>query len=212
MSTGEMHIFFGKAISGASDKKVHLMVQALVGIVSVFQIKSNSESETKNVGMEMETSVETKCAIKEKLAEQFVMEYRNPVVKERCIKYLRACLHDFKNSPQTRFSPYIAVVQSSGYGKSRLLRETAKEVISLYVCDRPEISTGYPHRTVTALLALFYDLNTDSKKEYIADLKVRLRLCVESAICMESKLLEKEENSAIKGAVKSALFPSECHL
>jgi hypothetical protein len=40
---------------------------------------------------------------------------------------------------------------------------------------------------------------------------MRLRLCVESAISMESKLLEKEENSAIKGAVKSALFPSECH-
>jgi hypothetical protein len=160
MSFETLQVFFGEAISGASEdeQKVELMVNALVGIVSVF--KMTAFSRAKKIQIEQVASVETGRAINiEKLAEQFVTEYRNPVVKECCIKYLRACLHDFKNSPQSWFSPYIAVVQSSGYGKSRLLHETAKEVISLYVCDRPEKSTGYPHRTVTALLALFSHLN-----------------------------------------------------
>ena len=46
---------------------------------------------------------------------------------------------------------YLAVVQSSGYGKSRLLRQLANVRHVLYVCLRQPNSNGYPEMTDDAM-------------------------------------------------------------
>jgi len=48
------------------------------------------------------------------------------------------------------YSPYVALIQSSGYGKSRLIAEIAQDVYVVYVCFRPPKSTGYPPRSSIA--------------------------------------------------------------
>jgi len=63
--------------------------------------------------------------------------------------YLMACSNEFQKSHNLFMSPYVAIVQSSMYGKTRLLREIARSYYRVvYVCLREEWSTGYPPRTL----------------------------------------------------------------
>jgi hypothetical protein len=43
--------------------------------------------------------------------------------------------------------PYSTIFQSSGYGKSRLVKEVAKKIPTIYLCFQDAKSTGYPSRT-----------------------------------------------------------------
>ncbi|GBB88042.1 hypothetical protein RclHR1_14590004 [Rhizophagus clarus] len=43
--------------------------------------------------------------------------------------------------------PYSTIFQSSGYGKSRLVKEVARGIPTIYLCLRDVRSTGYPLRT-----------------------------------------------------------------
>jgi hypothetical protein len=45
------------------------------------------------------------------------------------------------------FYNYLAIVQSSGYGKTRAALELAKTRPLIYICFRKEGSTGYPPAT-----------------------------------------------------------------
>src|SRR6266513_1507518 len=46
------------------------------------------------------------------------------------------------------YSPYMALlVQSSGYGKTHLIAETACSFFVIYMCFRQGDSTGYPRNT-----------------------------------------------------------------
>ncbi|KAG9302528.1 hypothetical protein G9A89_007232 [Geosiphon pyriformis] len=46
---------------------------------------------------------------------------------------------------------YLAVVQSSGYGKTRAIHELAKLYPVIYLCFRSSVSTGYPKTTTHSL-------------------------------------------------------------
>ncbi|KAL3663856.1 hypothetical protein V7S43_011268 [Phytophthora oleae] len=65
-------------------------------------------------------------------------------------QYLRQCYEAY--NPDQFKAPYVTVMQSSGFGKSRMLLELAKDTKDLnmkvlYTCMRETKSTGYPEST-----------------------------------------------------------------
>ncbi|RLN95627.1 hypothetical protein BBJ28_00020449, partial [Nothophytophthora sp. Chile5] len=70
--------------------------------------------------------------------------------------YLKRCWLAYQGNEDAYEAPCVAVVQSSGFGKSRLLLQLAQETIKhdewnmrvLYTCARFGKSTGYPAATV----------------------------------------------------------------
>jgi hypothetical protein len=142
------------------------------------------------------------------LAEEFMTEY---IDKSNIIpsftNYVTSCHNSFKSGRDTFLSPYVTLVQSSGYGKTRLLRELATKLPTLYVCLRDKKSTGYPPRTNTAITALFEGLNVKERQGYVTELKRRLHHFVQNALRLKSRLLaidEMDQDPQVK-----ALFPSE---
>jgi len=152
-----------------------------------------------------------------KHSEQFISNYIDKFgAVQRFTKYIFKCLTTFQRSKDSYFAPYVTLVQSSGYGKSRLLRETAKQVVTLYVCLRPDPSSGYPRRTVKAEQALFGDLSAIKNRfDYVTVLIKRLGLLCHNAVRMKHQLVDsKESEASIVGdkrdkIIQSALFPSE---
>lgn len=66
-----------------------------------------------------------------------VDHYRN-FVRDKIMK-------EYNTSPEKYHSLYFSVVQSSGYGKSKLLLEAGKSTLhTIYACLRQENSSGYP--------------------------------------------------------------------
>ena len=55
--------------------------------------------------------------------------------------------HRYWTEHRTKYVPYWTLFQASGYGKSRLIKEVAKDIPTLYLCLHPAASTGYPPRT-----------------------------------------------------------------
>jgi len=53
-----------------------------------------------------------------------------------------------KDTPESeRHYNYLAVIQSSGYGKTRAVLQLAQERDLIYICFRGEGSSGYPYKT-----------------------------------------------------------------
>jgi hypothetical protein len=67
-------------------------------------------------------------------------------MKERFLNYLNRKYMTWKRDTNHRV-PYSTIFQSSGYGKSRLVKEVAKDIPTIYLCLRDVKSTGYPLRT-----------------------------------------------------------------
>jgi hypothetical protein len=115
------------------------------------------------------------------LQESFGAEFKddNNVVQtvigyaEQCLAYYQKHLHDF-------ISPYVALIQSSGTGKSRLTREMARVCPTMYVCMRKR-STGYPERSELAIDVLFSGLNMMSELDAEHELARRLGWCESNA-------------------------------
>lgn len=77
--------------------------------------------------------------------------------------------------------PYIAIVQSSGFGKCRLLKELAirtnrhsDHMRVVYVCIRTGDSSGYPEKTCSWPNHLFPSEPTARAEESLRDLLVAL--------------------------------------
>ncbi|KAA1064407.1 hypothetical protein PGT21_001913 [Puccinia graminis f. sp. tritici] len=66
------------------------------------------------------------------------------------------------------FSPYTCLVGPTMMGKSRLLKELAKEVCVIYICLRPEGSTGEPPRSQLATEMLATPYSEDHYNRLIA--------------------------------------------
>ena len=118
------------------------------------------------------------------------------------ITYAESCVTHYRKNFMIFSAPYICIVQSSGYGKTRLLREVARSVPVMYVCMRPEDATGYPRRSSLACDALFANLDASSEDSYVTELSERLALCVQSA-------LTKLPSPGDKGDTTEPFFPSE---
>lgn len=77
----------------------------------------------------------------------------------------------FNKAINKYYALYVSIVQSSGYGKSRMLLEASKRHIhTLYACLRPENTSGYPiqNKNVKAFIIPAYCTNTDNAKLFLA--------------------------------------------
>ena len=71
--------------------------------------------------------------------DSFVIHLKN-IIQEN----VKQCINDKLN---IYYGPFTTLVQSSGTGKSRACCELANEMFVLYICLRPNNSTGYPPRS-----------------------------------------------------------------
>lgn len=84
---------------------------------------------------------------RENLEKAFNADYVDDVgMIDKFLNYLN-CKHKTWKSNTHNYVPYSTIFQSSGYGKSRLVKEVAKQVPTIYLCLRDANSTGYPPRT-----------------------------------------------------------------
>ncbi|CAG8634928.1 12267_t:CDS:2, partial [Ambispora gerdemannii] len=82
--------------------------------------------------------------------------FKNTLIKPRedyvniFFRYLEQCAIEW--TPYQFYAPYTSLIQASGTGKSRLLRELAfeKDVLVVYICLRGSMSRGYPKRSIIA--------------------------------------------------------------
>jgi len=119
------------------------------------------------------------------IKELFNSNYRDPnSVVKRFATFLINCSNDFKANPTLISSPYVSVVQSSFYGKTRLVREIARTYFrTVYVCLRDEDSPGYPVRTEGAFTHLFSGLSDlENGKDFSRLLADRFRRLISSAM------------------------------
>jgi len=128
--------------------------------------------------------------------------------------YLMECSNAFHNDADNFLSPYISLVQSSMYGKTRLLREIARSHYrTVYVCLREKDSTGYPPRTEGAFSFLFSEhkivLTSADESKFSAILANRFKHLIVAA-------LRNLHNPVLLGAApdvmnvrNKAAFPSE---
>lgn len=128
---------------------------------------------------------------------------------ERCLFYYKNHLHDF-------ISPYVALIQSSGTGKSRLTREMARTCRTLYVCMRKR-STGYPERSELAIDALFSRLNVMSESDAENELARRLgwfesnaiRVLKKSEGCLDPRFESERLANEVWKIPKSVVVPDQ---
>ncbi|PKC56318.1 hypothetical protein RhiirA1_429196 [Rhizophagus irregularis] len=81
------------------------------------------------------------------LEEAFSYQFKDPHgMKKNFMNYLNEKHKAWKRNINN-YVPYSTIFQSSGYGKSRLIKETAKTIPTIYICLRDPRSTGYPPRT-----------------------------------------------------------------
>ena len=119
------------------------------------------------------------------IKELFNSKYQDPkgAVKEFA-SFLINCCDTFYKDFNEFSSPYISVVQSSLYGKTRLVREVARTYFrTVYVCLRDKNSTGYPERTEGAFTHLFAGLNDlESGDDFSFILADRFKRLISSAL------------------------------
>ena len=135
----------------------------------------------------------------------FSAPYKDPTnMVDAFIAFAQACFDHFQANSVTFNSPYFCLVQSSGYGKTRLLREVARKARVLYVCMRSEESTyrGYPQRSSTAIRALFGGLDKESVANYVEGLSARFAKCFQYA-------LTNLPEPGVNDKSSHASFPSE---
>ncbi|CAG8664206.1 1350_t:CDS:1, partial [Diversispora eburnea] len=80
--------------------------------------------------------------------------------------------------PNKFYSPYTSLVQASGTGKSRLLRElaTEKDVLVIYICLRKSGWHGYPNRST---IADYLTKEAHDETYYMGFLSALFRVCKE---------------------------------
>ncbi|TMW59326.1 hypothetical protein Poli38472_004395 [Pythium oligandrum] len=112
-----------------------------------------------------------------RLALDFTQAYVGDNLPTQLENYIDKCWSRYVTQPMEPVHPFFAIVQSSGFGKSRLVRELAlrtKDKMNadavmrvLYVClRRPEDTTGYPKRTTDWPEHLFpYFVGSDDTNE-----------------------------------------------
>ena len=96
--------------------------------------------------------------------------------------------HRYWTEHRTKYVPYWTLFQASGYGKSRLIKEVAKDIPTLYLCLRPAASTGYPPQT--EIIANFF-----GKKPFHTTLTGRRMAACLHSFSVNEFILHKEQKS-----------------
>lgn len=90
---------------------------------------------------------------KSSLAKAFDAPYHDPFRQlDNLYEYIKKCSQAFITGTNW-YSPYISICQSSGWGKSRLLRQLSRKASVLYVSfmSKKRRGQGYPRRTTKAI-------------------------------------------------------------
>jgi hypothetical protein len=104
------------------------------------------------------------------IANEFNSPYYNDPTGQVCqlFDYIKSCDKQFKDglsSPDNNFySPYISICQSSGWGKSRIMRQLSAEIPVLYLSYQHTKSKGYPIRTQKAIDFLNLKVDQDNNE------------------------------------------------
>src|SRR6202044_1057670 len=92
-----------------------------------------------------QTSSDTVGAYKAATAKSFRIPYEDPASIVLALRDLvKSFIREFYCKDSKYFSPYIVISQSSGYGKSRLVRELALHFPTVYFCFRAKLAPGFP--------------------------------------------------------------------
>ena len=145
---------------------------------------------------------------------QFAVPYLDPTGQvDQLYNYICRCDKNFKDglgSEENKYySPYISICQSSGWGKSRIMRQLSALIPVLYLSYQQINSEGYPRRTKDAIdfLNLVVDkTKTDSEKRLTNESYYRLLFAAQryqSFWSQKKKLLEGQEHN--EGAVNEFL-------
>ncbi|KAL1915314.1 uncharacterized protein VTP21DRAFT_6772 [Calcarisporiella thermophila] len=77
--------------------------------------------------------------------EAFKVQYQDPHdILTHMKNYLYWCHRERNQQKTIEIVPFVPIIQSSGYGKTRMIAELAGEIHTLYICNRTSASTGYP--------------------------------------------------------------------
>ncbi|KAL1917910.1 uncharacterized protein VTP21DRAFT_3744 [Calcarisporiella thermophila] len=120
-------------------------------------LKDHFRNRLMNLQNELRLQIRQRNALKAKLTleqsyeppfefvkQAFNTDYMDPhFAVERFIKYMLWCHKEWKRFSK-KVVPFISLVQSSGYGKTRMISQIAKNVHVLYICKRNPGSTGFP--------------------------------------------------------------------
>ena len=119
------------------------------------------------------------------LSKDFTSDYKTvPTgdVRNVLLKYIDKCAKLFytpesssTESSNRYYSPYITIVQSSGYGKTALVLEIAKQIKSYYICLREEGSSGEPKRTSAVANSKYFSGISEGKEENFKTLFKKLK-------------------------------------
>ena len=196
-------VFDGRFLMSLSIESIFFLLKSREDAEALYRYLHPDASGTASTAME-ETSGPNQQQIEEQRA-LFAAPYIDPTnMVTTFVTYAEACFDHYQANAQTYNSPYFCLVQSSGYGKTRLLREVARKVRVMYVCMRSDAArvTGYPRHTATAMTALFEGLNRSTASTYVDGLAERFGQCVQSA-------LTKLPPPGVDDETSEASFPSE---
>ncbi|CAG8464573.1 26462_t:CDS:2 [Dentiscutata erythropus] len=70
-------------------------------------------------------------------------------LSERFMLFINKCSREYKMT-KDYYAPYTTLIQASGTGKSKLLKNFAENIMSVYCCLRDFKSSGYPSRSYIA--------------------------------------------------------------
>ena len=120
----------------------------------------------------------------------FSNDYEDPyhVVRD-FIGYVQECHEEYKKRDASYVAPYISLCQSSGYGKSRLLKQVSKSRKLLYVCVANESAICYPMPNTKARDFLFSKDGNDKERQ--KHLQEQLERCV--SWCLQNDITEREQ-------------------
>eukprot|EP01119_Soliformovum_irregulare_P025768 TRINITY_DN962_c0_g1_i2.p1 TRINITY_DN962_c0_g1~~TRINITY_DN962_c0_g1_i2.p1 ORF type:complete len:800 (-),score=95.97 TRINITY_DN962_c0_g1_i2:1265-3664(-) len=71
----------------------------------------------------------------------------------RFCAFVNNCINLYVEQPTKYFGPYVALLQSSGYGKSQLIRQLGKQFHVVYVSLAAQKSSAFPPRSLETICA-----------------------------------------------------------
>src|SRR5947207_3886565 len=84
----------------------------------------------------------------EALRRGFQEEYIDPYnLVSETVDEIKDNISKYCRNPAAYVAPYMSLITSSMMGKTRLMKEIARSVPTVYMCFRPHESSGYPKRT-----------------------------------------------------------------
>ena len=99
----------------------------------------------------------------------FDRPFRDPSdLSERFMTFIDKCSYEY-DTTKDYYAPYTTLIQASGTGKSKLLKNFADSRMTVYCCLRESKSSGYPSRShIANILLREFENERDALVTYLA--------------------------------------------